>query len=247
MTHEVRQPHAGPGWSELAGLDRYAAVLDPGDRVGAKNQLIDRVHKRALAKAMPDLDGVRIIDFGCGTGRLAEWLAANGAEVVGVDATAAMIERAREAVPDASFHVIDGFDLPFETGSQDAVVSVYVLQYYVADDDAMTALMAEFRRVLRPGGTLVAIEQTTDGDIGRGAAVARYREAIAAGGYEVAFATSVRLGDSRVMRWIERRPRLRDVQILPSLVMREALRTPSGALVGERYADTLFLARAPAG
>jgi ubiquinone/menaquinone biosynthesis C-methylase UbiE len=244
MTREVRQPHAGPGWSELAALDRYAAVLDPGDRVGAKNALIDSVHKRALAKALPGLSGLRIIDFGCGTGRLAEWLTSRGAEVNGVDATAEMIQRARPAVPDASFHVIDGFDLPFETGSQDAVISVYVLQYYVVDADAMMALLTEFRRVLRPGGTLAAIEQTTDGDIGRGATVAGYREAFTAAGYEDAFAAPVRLGDSRVTRWVERWPRLRDLEVLPSLVMREAQRTPSAALVGERYADTLFLARA---
>jgi ubiquinone/menaquinone biosynthesis C-methylase UbiE len=154
------------------------------------------------------------------------------------------VERARAAVPDASFHVIDGFDLPFETDSQDAVISVYVLQYYVADADAMAALLAEFRRVLRPGGMLAAIEQTTEGDIGRGATVAGYRDAVGAAGYTEAFATPVRIGDSRFTRWVERWPRLRDLSVLPSLVMREAQRTPSSALVGERYADTLFLARA---
>jgi ubiquinone/menaquinone biosynthesis C-methylase UbiE len=190
------------------------------------------------------LQGMRIIDFGCGTGRLTEWLARNGADVNGVDATAEMIQRARAAVADARFHVIDGFELPFDTSSQDAVISVYVLQYYVADPDAMATLLAEFGRVLRPGGTLAAIEQTTRGNIGRGATAAAYCDAFAGCGYENIEAAPVRLGDSRVIRWVERWPRDRGVRILPSLVMREAQLTPSGALTGERYADTLFQARA---
>jgi SAM-dependent methyltransferase len=247
MTHEVRPPHAGPGWSELAALDRYAAVLDPRDCVGAKNDLIDRVHKRALARAFPSVDGLRIVDFGCGTGRLTEWLVSRGAVVNGVDATAEMLDRARAAVPGANFFEIDGFELPFEAASHDAVLSVYVLQYYVADADAMAALLAEFRRVLRPGGALAAIEQTTEGDIGRGARPAGYSRAIAAAGYRDVRSVAVRLGDSRLSRWVERWPRLGGLASLPSLVVREAQRTPSAALVGERYADTLFLARAPAG
>jgi SAM-dependent methyltransferase len=245
VTREVRQPHAGPGWSELAALDRYAAVLDPGDRVGAKNALIDSVHKRALARALPALDGLRVVDFGCGTGRLAEWLAGQGALVSGVDATPEMVDRARAAVPEANFQVIDGFDLPFETASEDAVISVYVLQYYVGDRDAMAELLAEFRRVLRPGGTLAALEQTSAGDIGRGTTTAGYRDAVSAAGFDAVFAAPVRLGDSRFTRLVERWPRLRDLSILPSLVTREAQRTPAASLVGERYADTLFLAREP--
>lgn len=245
MTREVRQPPVGPRWSELAALDRYAAVLDPADTLGAKNRLIDRVHKRALAKALPQLAGRRIVDFGCGTGRLTEWLLDRGAVVNGVDATPEMIQRARRIVPHASFHIIDGFELPFETSSHDAVISVYVLQYYVADDDAIAALLAEFRRVLRPGGILAAIEQATGGDIGRGPTAARYCDVFAARGYRDVSAAAVRLGDSRIMRWVERWPQLRDLQILPSLMIREAGRTPTGGLDGDRYADTLFLARSP--
>jgi SAM-dependent methyltransferase len=243
MTHDVRPPHAGPGWAELAALDRYAAVLDPADRVGDKNALIDQVHKQALARVMPARDGVRVVDFGCGTGRLAEWLVARGATVSGVDATPEMVQRARAAVPQASFFEIDGFALPFEAGSQDVVLSVYVLQYYVADRDATAALLAEFRRVLAPGGQVIAIEQATDGDIGRGATAGRYRDSLAAAGYQEVSSTPVRLGHSRVMRLSERWPRLGRGAIVPSLVTTEA-RCMRSRLVGERYADTLFRARA---
>ncbi|MEP6953450.1 MAG: class I SAM-dependent methyltransferase [Solirubrobacteraceae bacterium] len=241
---EVRQPHAGPGWSELASSrDGYAAVLDPGDRVGAKNTLIDRVHRRVLARVLSPLAGMSVVDFGCGTGRLTEWMAAQGADVTGVDVTREMLQRARAAVPRAHFYEIDGFSLPLEAATQDAIVSVYVLQYYVGDDDAMAALLSEFQRVLKPGGRVVAIEQASEGDIGRGASISGYRDALIAAGYGGVSSRPVRLGDSRFTRWVERWPQLADrVSALPSLIVREAQRTPSSALTGERYADALFLA-----
>jgi SAM-dependent methyltransferase len=243
VTREVQPPHAGPGWSELASLDRYAAVLDPGDRAGVKNRFIDRVHKHALRRVLAPIKGQRVLDFGCGTGRLSEWLVNEGATVNGVDATPEMVRRAREAVPRASFFDIDGFQLPFADDSHDAVISVYVLQYYVADPDAMGALLAELARVLRPSGRVVAIEQATDGDIGRGATIAAYRGRLTAAGYADVSARPVRLGDSHVMYLAERRPRLARLPFMPWLVTREAQRTQPGALAGERYADTLFVGR----
>jgi SAM-dependent methyltransferase len=245
VSREVKPPHAGPGWSELATLDGYAAVLDPADRKGVKNRFIDRVHKHALTRALSPIHGQRVLDFGCGTGRLSEWLVKQGATVDGVDATPEMVRRAREAVPVATFHEIDGFALPFADDSHDAVVSVYVLQYYVADPDAMGALLAEFARVLRPGSRVVAIEQVTDSDIGRGGTSAAYCERLAAAGYGNVAARPIRLGQSRVMYAIERRPWLASLPFTPRLVTREAQRTLESTLVGGRYADTLLVGTAP--
>lgn len=52
--------------------------------------------------------GERIVDFGCGTGDLAARIAANGAEVTGVDISPEMVERARNKYPNISFECADG-------------------------------------------------------------------------------------------------------------------------------------------
>src|SRR3954452_19915632 len=54
--------------------------------------------------------GERIIDLGCGTGALTAEIAATGAEVLGIDASEAMIARARELYPQLQFEVARGED-----------------------------------------------------------------------------------------------------------------------------------------
>jgi SAM-dependent methyltransferase len=93
----------------------------------------------------------RVLDLGCGDGRLAGELAAGGAEVSGTDPSEVALERARAANPGIGFSRVepDG-RLPFDDGAFDGVACVHVLEH-VADTQA---LMSEARRVLRPGGAI---------------------------------------------------------------------------------------------
>ena len=96
--------------------------------------------------------GERILDLGCGDGALTLTLAARGAEVVGVDASADMAAAARARGLDA--RRLDGHALSLEaTGGQpfDAVFSNAAL-HWMLDPDAVIAGVA---RVLRPGGRFV--------------------------------------------------------------------------------------------
>ncbi|HWG19052.1 MAG TPA: methyltransferase domain-containing protein [Terracidiphilus sp.] len=94
--------------------------------------------------------GEHILDLGCGDGQLTAQLAATGAVVAGVDASAAMVEAARARGIDAEHAPAER--LPFPAGSFDAVFSNAVL-HWVHHQDSM---MAEVRRVLRRGGRFVA-------------------------------------------------------------------------------------------
>ena len=94
--------------------------------------------------------GERILDLGCGDGQLTERLAQLGAIVTGVDADQRMVEAAKARGVDA--HCAMAERLPFEDASFDAVFSNAAL-HWVRDQDAM---MAEVRRVLKPGGRFVA-------------------------------------------------------------------------------------------
>jgi trans-aconitate methyltransferase len=93
--------------------------------------------------------GERILDLGCGDGQLTAKIAASGAEVVGVDASAAMIASAQAKGIDA--RPCNAESLPFQ-GEFDAVFSNAAL-HWVRDQDAM---LAGVRRALKLGGRFVA-------------------------------------------------------------------------------------------
>lgn len=94
------------------------------------------------------------LDAACGTGRHAGVLTALGWKVIGVDATKAMLDRAQAKVPGADFRSGQLDSLPVEDGSIDLVTCGLSLTH-VEDLDPV---VAEFARVLRPGGRVI----TTD-------------------------------------------------------------------------------------
>lgn len=101
-------------------------------------------------------DGERVLDVGCGTGSLTFALPgfASLAAVTGIDATASFVAaaRVRNTDPRLAFDVGDARVLPYADGSFDRAYSSLVLQFI---PDAAKAV-AEMRRVVRPGGTVVA-------------------------------------------------------------------------------------------
>ena len=97
--------------------------------------------------------GERVLDLGCGAGRFVAALRAAGADAVGVELAEAALERARRVAPGADLRRLapDG-SLPLEHRSVDLVWCSEVLEH-VAD---VGHLLVEVRRVLRPGGRLLA-------------------------------------------------------------------------------------------
>jgi len=147
-------------WDRHAGLDPLRAVLDPNDENGWKNRLIDAMHWQALA---PLLDGAdRLLDVGAGTGRFARRFVALGVDYTGVDDSPPMVAKARQTNPDLAdrFSVADACHLPFGDGEYDSCLTCYVVQHLMHTEQA-PAMVAEFHRVLGPGGKLLAIEQVS--------------------------------------------------------------------------------------
>jgi trans-aconitate methyltransferase len=95
--------------------------------------------------------GERIVDLGCGTGGLTAQIAVAGAEVVGIDASEAMIARARELYPHLRFEVARGEDFAVE-GPADTVFSNAALHWMSPPE----AVAASVLRALKTGGRFVA-------------------------------------------------------------------------------------------
>jgi len=101
----------------------------------------------------------RVLDVGCGTGRLAARLRASAGvqSVVGVDFSAGMLAQARTrlASPDGAATAVlvrgDATRLPLADAAFDAAVSTEAFHWFPDQD----AALVEIRRVLRPGGRLL--------------------------------------------------------------------------------------------
>jgi SAM-dependent methyltransferase len=91
------------------------------------------------------------LDAACGTGRFAEFLARRGHEVVGVDSSPDMLALARRRVPEGEFHLGELDRLPLPDDSVDVIVCALALDHV----PRLEPVLAEFVRVLRPGGDLV--------------------------------------------------------------------------------------------
>ena len=101
----------------------------------------------AIAEVGPDA----VLEVGCGEGELAERVGRElKASVVAIDQSERMVELAR--VRGVNARVGDAQELPFADHSFDVVVAAWML-YHVPDLDRA---LVEMRRVLRPGGRLVA-------------------------------------------------------------------------------------------
>lgn len=102
--------------------------------------------------------GTEVLDLACGHGRIASRLAARGARVSGLDATAMFLEQARADASARGLEIeyVDG-DMrspPWNDGAFECVVSWFTSFGYFEDDENR-AVLREARRVLRPGGRLL--------------------------------------------------------------------------------------------
>jgi SAM-dependent methyltransferase len=95
----------------------------------------------------------KILDYGCGYGRILRTLADLGYKnLVGVEPAAGMLERGQRENPDLHMQLLEPGPLPFEDNSFDAVTLHGVLTS-VADRGEQAHIMSEIKRVLKPSGT----------------------------------------------------------------------------------------------
>ncbi|RIV40098.1 class I SAM-dependent methyltransferase [Micromonospora radicis] len=115
----------------------------------------------AFADAVPAGGAARVLDAGCGTGRMSRYLADRGCRVQGVDLSPGMITMARRANPDLAFAVGSLTDLPYPDHRFDGVLLWYSIIH--TPPAGQPRIFAEAARVLRPGGHLLVGFQSGEG------------------------------------------------------------------------------------
>jgi ubiquinone/menaquinone biosynthesis C-methylase UbiE len=133
------------------GYDVWAEYYDgPNDLIDLEEPII-----------RPIIDRLPIglaLDAACGTGRHAAYLEAKGHSVIGVDGSAKMLAIARAKVPGADFCQGDLRALPVADQQVDLVTISLALTHV----PELAPVLAEFARVLRPGGHLVIADSRMD-------------------------------------------------------------------------------------
>ncbi|MDJ1136023.1 class I SAM-dependent methyltransferase [Streptomyces iconiensis] len=139
--------HGGVEAARLEPPEGYGIWADtydaPNPAFGFDEPLVTRIAAR-----LPS--GVAL-DAACGTGRIAALLAGYGHRVLGVDSSPGMLDRARLRVPEGDFRAGDLRELPVDDRAVDLAVCSLALTHV----PELRPVLAEFARVLQPGGQLV--------------------------------------------------------------------------------------------
>jgi len=131
----------------VAYYDRLAPSYDR-DRFGNSYGAFLSLEERAILASYLPRGAKRVLDLGCGTGRLTDYA------THGCDASLESLRIAAVKRPDKRFAAADITCLPFASASFDAALAFHVLMHL--DAEAIRAAFREIARVLRPGGVLIA-------------------------------------------------------------------------------------------
>lgn len=145
---DAEEMAAGEPIREAQPAEGYRSWSESYDEPG--NPIIE-LEQPAVWSLLDSVTPGRALDAGCGTGRHAAHLVAGGHEVLGVDLSPEMLERAVFNVPGATFIQGDVCAIPVEDQQFDLVVCGLALSH-VAD---LRSGVTELARALRPGGVIV--------------------------------------------------------------------------------------------
>jgi len=133
-------------------FDGVAQRYDLANDVLALGQT--RIWRRAVVQAVKPVRGEMILDLAAGTGTSSVPFAKAGAHVLPTDFSLGMLRVGHKRQPDLPFVAGDGLNLPYRDNSFDAATISFGLRNLTD----RSAGLAEFRRVLKPGGRLVICE-----------------------------------------------------------------------------------------
>jgi 2-polyprenyl-3-methyl-5-hydroxy-6-metoxy-1,4-benzoquinol methylase len=168
--------------------DEYEGTAVSGWPNRSLNALYHEQEVRLLRRWLPSVEDARLLDIGCGTGKLARHLAGRGASVVGVDFSPKAIEIATRESPAGNpcYQVGSVFELQ-EHDEFDVVLSIGCLVVACADREGLMEVLGRIRAALKPGGRLVLVEPIHRGPLHfvLNMSLREFRDAVRDAGFEI--------------------------------------------------------------
>ncbi len=138
-------------------------IAEMFDRIHGRYDFLNRVlslgldvyWRRRAVREMRLSSGARVLDLCCGTGDLSSELTRQGAQVVGVDFAAQMLDVARRKFPQIEFLQGDALAPPVQGPFDGAAMA-----FGPRNIHDLQALWQELRRLVRPGGVVMTLELT---------------------------------------------------------------------------------------
>lgn len=132
-------------YGSSAGYDLYASLYD--ESLG----FLGSFEKDEILKMFQDLKGKKVLDLGCGTGRLIRDIRNYGGTVVAADISEEMLKIVEKKYPDVEMVCADAKNLPFNEGEFDVVVASFLIVHL----KTLEQVFAEVYRVLKDGGIFI--------------------------------------------------------------------------------------------
>lgn len=112
---------------------------------------------------LDSLEGIKILDVGCGNGKDCKYISQKGFDINGIDLSVGMLSIAKEKVPNGKFEVMDMTDITYPDDSYDGIISNCSLFHIPTEELPKT--LESFRRILKTNGKLLLILQEGNGEM----------------------------------------------------------------------------------
>lgn len=144
----------------LTAIEKKKGVIADYDDIAkeyAERFFYDTSDNKYIDAFLQSLDGVKILDVGCGNGQDCKYISEKGFDVNGIDLSLGMLAIAKEKVPNGKFEVMDIADITYPDNSYDGIISKCSLFHIPSEELPKT--LASFTRILKPNGKLLLILQ----------------------------------------------------------------------------------------
>jgi putative phosphoethanolamine N-methyltransferase 2 len=113
--------------------------------------------EKYIDQFLESLEGLKVLDVGCGNGRDCKYIFQQEFHVRGIDLSKNMLSIAQELVPDVQFEIMDLTNITYPENSYDGIISNCSLFHVPAEELPKT--LDSFSKVLKPNGKLLLILQ----------------------------------------------------------------------------------------